>query len=525
MNSFERKKLKREQASKNNWKQKAMDRNNQLRKANLKIRDLTKSREIWKQEAMSLRREREQNSLPALSSPPLQSQELYFIMVSLCINLTINCSVSFRSIPKILAAFGKAFELLGLPFQLMIPHFTTVINWTLRVGCHLLQNAVQPIVGSWICIIDHTIQVGTKKAFVVLKVPVESLASYGSLTLKDVEVLYLKVQEKCNGVILKDLLGELFQTVGYPIQIVLDGGPDLNKAVRLLAEGMSSPIKITYDLTHLIASLLKKKYSSHELFNQITSQMAQTKNKLQQTVLSFLIPLKERSKSRFLNLPSIAKWTKHILFYLKRLSSQAQDNERLSQIMTHLSWLFDYLDFLEIFWIEIKALTDIQKLLKNRRLDELTYKEASRLLDPITDPDIRNPLFEYLQIEYEYAQNALSLLTSDIIESLFGKYKNIVKPHSFSEINRMILTLPCITEDISPELVKEAFADVRIKDLQRWIEEEISETLLSKRRKALSNEDVQKKPPAQIINFPNHNADNTHLYDGQKSVGTASALG
>ena len=134
-------------------------------------------------------------------------------------------------------------------------------------------------------------------------------------------------------------------------------------------------------------------------------------------------------------------------------------------------------------------------------------------------------MFEYLQIEYEYAQNALSLLTSDIIESLFGKYKNIVKPHSFSEINRMILTLPCITEDISPELVKEAFADVRIKDLQRWIEEEISETLLSKRRKALSNEDVQKKPPAQIINFPNHNADNTHLYDGQKSVGTASALG
>lgn len=525
MNSFERKKLKREQASKDNWKQKAMDRNDRLRKAYLKIRDMTKSREMWKEEAMSLRRERDQNSLPAIPSAPLQPQQLYFIMVSLCINLTINCSVSFRSIPKILAAFGKVFQLLGLPFQLMAPHFTTVINWTLRLGCHLLQNAVQPVVGPWICVMDHTIQVGSKKAFVVLKVPIECLTSYGALTLKDVEVLYLKVQEKCNGVILKNLLGELFQTIGYPIQIVLDGGPDLNKAVRLLAEGMSCPFKITYDLTHLIASLLKKKYSSHELFNQILSQMAQTKNKLQQTALSYLIPIKERSKSRFLNLPSIAKWTKHILAYLKRLSSQAQDNERLSQMMTHFSWLFDYLDFLESFWLEIKALTDIQKLLKNRRIDELTYKEASNILENITDPDIKNPLFEYLQIEYEYAQNALSLLTSDIIESLFGKYKTIAKPHSFSEINRMILTLPCITEDITPELIKEAFADVGIKDLQQWIEEEISETLLSKRRKALSNEDAQNKPPAQIINLLNHSPDDPHLYDGQESAGTASALG
>jgi hypothetical protein len=409
----------------------------------------------------------------------------------------------------------------------MIPHFTTVINWSLRLGCYLLNKALKPVVEPWICIIDHTIQVGTKKAFVVLKVPVQRLCSCTALVLKDVEVLYLKVQEKCNGVIVKDLLGELFQSVGHPVQIVLDGGPDLNKGVRLLAEGRPSPFKITYDLTHFIACLLKKKYSLHERFNQILSQMAKTKNQLQQTALGYLIPLKERSKSRFLNLPSVAKWTKQIVSYLERLSTQTPDNEQLPHMMAHFSWLIEYRNFLKSFWIEIKTLTDIQELLKNRGINELTYKEVSRLIDQITDLDIKTPLLQYLQIEYEYARKApfQSLITSDIIESLFGKYKNIAKPHSFSEINRIILTLPCITEDITAELIEDAFTDTRTRDLEHWIEEEISETLLSKRRKALSNKDNQDKPPAQTINFPNHNPSDSPLSHGQISAGTASALG
>jgi hypothetical protein len=37
---------------------------------------------------------------------------------------------------------------------------------------------------------DHTIQVGCKKAFVVLKVPVEYFVAHRALQLTDVEVLY-----------------------------------------------------------------------------------------------------------------------------------------------------------------------------------------------------------------------------------------------------------------------------------------------------------------------------------------------
>lgn len=48
MNSYERKALKRANESKAKWKDKALERNKRLRAAQLKIRDLEKSRQMWR---------------------------------------------------------------------------------------------------------------------------------------------------------------------------------------------------------------------------------------------------------------------------------------------------------------------------------------------------------------------------------------------------------------------------------------------------------------------------------------------
>ena len=255
--------------------------------------------------------------------------------------------------------------------------------------------------------------------------------------------------------------------------------------------------------------------------------MAQSKNKIQQTAFSYLIPIKERSKSRFLNLPSIAKWTKQIMDYLDDLSKNKQDSKQFSQVMLHFSWMFEYQDFLKDFWQEIKILVDIQKLLKNITLNELNYKRTSCLIEKIRDSALRIPLLDYLKSEFEVAKKTpyRLLLSSDVIESLFGKYKNIAKIHSLSEINRMILSLPCIPENITPELIQEAFTHTLNKDAQQWIQKEVSETLLSKRRKALGG-NKHPNTAAQIIDFlPQNNPLENFYSSGQKTVETTQALG
>ena len=55
-----------------------------------------------------------------------------------------------------------------------IPHFTSVIHWILRVGIAIF-NQVSTITEPWVAIIDCSIDIGTRKALVVLRVPLSAL--------------------------------------------------------------------------------------------------------------------------------------------------------------------------------------------------------------------------------------------------------------------------------------------------------------------------------------------------------------
>jgi hypothetical protein len=452
------------------------------------------------------------------------------LLIAICIQLTIHCAVSFRAVPKILAVFQPLLHLLGLREALPIPHFTTVIRWTLRVGAFLMNTAIKQPVGPWICLLDHTIQVGTKKALVILKVPLEALNSLGALTLKEVDVLSITVRNTWNGSAVHEVLQQLFSCVGAPLQVVVDGGPDLNKGLRLLRDSAPFHFKVTADITHLIANVLKRKYQQHATFTSLLTHLAQTKNKILQTSFAYLVPLKERAKARFLNLPAIAKWTKQIITYLKTLAPPTeQEQKEREQLNATFAWLADYHEFLTTFWQEIQVLSDIQHLIKTTGLHEISYHHACTQLHRITDPHITHPLLEYLHTEFEFATHASHpiLVTSDAIESLFGKYKYLAKPHCLSEINRMIFSLPCICEDITPELVKEAFASLTNKEVEQQYRQEISETLLSKRRKAFQSPSQERLFETQIIPFPKETARSPSSpaeYRGPKTAGSLLTL-
>ena len=531
MNCHERKTFKRKCDSLQSWKTKAMLRRHELEKAKSRIKELIESRDMWKEQC-GIAQDKLKNMSQSEKNIQVQSinePQIQYVMICLCINLVINCSVSFRSVPNILTLINDLFKKLGLHFQFKIPHFTTVINWTLRMGKHLLKSALVPCQKPWICIIDHTIQIGTKKAFVVLKILQENIQNHGALTLKNVEVLYLQVQEKSNGAIIETILENVFKVVGYTIQIVMDGGSDLNKGVNLIASKMALPFLITYDLTHFIASLLKKKYTSFQKFNELMSLIANSKNKIRQTILAHLMPNNERSKSRFLNLPSSAKWLENMLSLLNSVPEETQQQSiEEEKILEHFEWLLDESDFIENFLLEMQIISEFQTLLKNTTLNEFSYQKALKIINKMEDPDLRIPLQEHLKSAFEKAQNSSGflLLFSDIIESLFGKYKFLAKPNVFSEINRLILLLPVICEDITPELTQSAFQQTKNKEVIEFTKE-IGPSILSKRKGAFKKDQACKKQRAgKIISFlkQNEQASEQHDFNGHEMPGTALAL-
>ena len=126
----------------------------------------------------------------------------------MCIFIVLQCAVSYRSIPKILTVFNKT-----TPLTLdWIPHFTSVINWTLRIGLGILKQ-VKPVDHAWVAILDHSIDIGIKKAFVVLRVATDVLAKKGkAIDLEDCECIGLKISEKVNG---ESIASELEEIFGY----------------------------------------------------------------------------------------------------------------------------------------------------------------------------------------------------------------------------------------------------------------------------------------------------------------------
>ena len=89
------------------------------------------------------------------------------------------------------------------------------------------------------------------------------------------------------------------------------------------------------------------------------SHLAHTKQCLQQTAYAYLIPLKERAKSRFLNLPELAQWVQQIRAYLKSpLLPQATPPTASEPLADAFAWLSAYNAFLDTLISEIRVFLD-----------------------------------------------------------------------------------------------------------------------------------------------------------------------
>jgi len=84
----------------------------------------------------------------------------------------------------------------------------------------------------------------------------------------------------------------------------------------------------------------------------------------------------------------------------------------------------------------------------------------------------------------------IRLGTSDVIESIFGKYKQHTANSPLKEVGKMILTIPIFVTKITGDLVKRAMESVSTIDVKKWADQIFGPSALSKRREAfmLKNE-------------------------------------
>ncbi len=401
---------------------------------------------------------------------------------TLCILLTISTVVSYRSIPRILELFK-----LKTPLELnWIPNFTSVINWTLRLGLGLLKQ-VKPITKPWIAIIDHSIDIGTKKVLVVLRVTVEALSKRNSaIQLQDCECIGMTVSEKVTGETIFPELEKIFTQAGKPVAIIKDTDATLNKGVRLCSEKLEKSIPIIDDISHTMANALKAQFEKTATYKHFTALVSYGAKCLRQTDLAFITPPKLRSKGRFQSISKLGEWGTKMLDVFA-VKGRAPKGSILERIRNTFPGLIKSRGFIEYFALTTKIVSDVMKILKNKGLYKSTYKQCHDLSKKLPkNSKVKKRLQEWLKQSIEVQkQLGISLpliVSSDIIESLFGKFKYTIERSPQSDMNRTVLLIPTLCGNLNSEIITQALNQASCRDIEIWEKDNIPYTVRKKRQ-------------------------------------------
>lgn len=346
-----------------NWREKALERKQEIRGLEIKIRDLSESRENWKKRAVfsratnktaksrrkySRKKEEIRNEKTNLEvdaeSEELNAQGHHYSIKTIqkSLDLMINCGISFRGIEKVFDLFRD------LDSQ-KTPSFSSIRKWLGRIGIYELTREKERR-DDWIFIVDFTLELGKQKALVILGIPqdnfVEIVANNKKgLSHEDVEVLAIEIMNSTRGELIEKALDRVSEKVGTPIQIVADNSSDLARGIKLYSQKHPSLI-YTHDVTHGMALLLKYQLDSDDRYQSFIQKCTVCRQRLQQTELYFLAPPAQRSQCRYFNIERLTDWGINLLNSstetLIKLLPNVDYSIILPKIKDKLGWLADF---------------------------------------------------------------------------------------------------------------------------------------------------------------------------------------
>lgn len=398
----------------------------------------------------------------------------------LFISLVLSSCAGLRGAERTLMLVSKFFKL-----NYKTPSWYSGRSWLLRLGYYKLTRK-KAISDDWIWIVDHSVQWGKEKCFVILGIRQSKLpASETIVGHEDVEPLALFPITQSNGEVVYQQLKDTISKTGVPKQIISDHGTDVKSGIERFCQEYPSTI-FTYDITHKAATILKKELNTDERWNQFTALATSTRKKVQQTPLAAIAPPNQRSKARYMNVDTLINWGIEKLLLLDTPDHVACLECSQEYLVEKLGWLSDFRDDLHEWRDFIHIIKETESFVKSQGiyqdcvadLIELeTYKAATTRAKRIKS-DLQ---FFLYQESLKADENDRLLGSSEVIESVFGKTKSLERDQAKNGFTVFILSLAAIVSKTSSDIVHEALETVKTKSIHVWFRDAIGKSVQSRR--------------------------------------------
>lgn len=239
-----------------------------------------------------------------------------------------------------------------------------------------------------------------------------------------------------------------------------------------------------------MANLLKKELFDSPTFSKFLADCHQCKLELQQTELTFAAPPSQKSQCRYFNLERLINWATRILGSNVSSFSQILPHlppERLLQrLQTKFGWLSPYGFSLWVWRYLLLMTRTLEKQVKINGLNSQSISLYNKSLTHLKVPDFftffQEKILAYLQQQISLAADHTLLATSDLVESLFGRYKYFSQRCPLFELRSLLLTIPLSTIDFNSQFVNDALTTVHCSDLSPWVNDTFGQSMLSKRK-------------------------------------------
>lgn len=418
-----------------------------------------------------------ESASPARGSTPLA-------IIEVCQRLVVQAGVAMRAVPRVFAILYHK-----LDATTVIPAASSVRWWLQRLGLYALREPL-PKAGDWVFLIDHSVQIGTLKVCVILGIRLGDVPyPQRALRHEDMQVIAVIPVEQSTGEIVDAQLEQVALRTGIPRQIVSDGGSDVKKGAAIFAR-RHSETAVTYDAAHHGAIVLKRRFEGDPQWSEYIGRLSQVKSHLRQTSDAFLASPSLRPKARYMNLESLLKWSRRILHLLDRDASGGPASERAE---LRYGWLRDYRASIENWSCWEATVRASVSYVRTRGLsvdsESGLRQHLSELPSELSDEVLATELETFVRESSAAAGPDECLVGStEVLESLFGKWKMLERQESQSGITGLVLSLGALLGAWPASRIQAALEATPVKHVVRWCHENLPPSVQSQRRITLSGQ-------------------------------------
>ena len=411
--------------------------------------------------------------------PPLARHGYGVKMMSLCVNVARR--VGLRAAEAVLKI---VFDWLGIAAS--VPSWTAIRTWMQRLGVAALEEPAEPA-DDWVWLADHSNQIGPEKVLVVLGVRASQLPPPGTpLRHEDLQVLAVKPGTTWKTQDVADVYESLAAKHGAPRAVLCDGAAELRDAAEVLRKSRPDTI-VLGDFKHRAANVLKSVVGGDPRFAELQTHLGQTRSAIQQTELAHLVPPGVRSKARFMNIATTLRWATTMLWLLDTPDAKGRAAITAERLEDKLGWLRPFVADIAR-WSACQQVVSTGLTFINEQ--GLSRGAADRFRELVTDScaahaasrDVAERLTTFLRDAESLLTDGERLpLSTEILESSFGLYKQLERQHSKSGFTSLIATFGSLLRPATPTTIRAAFDRVKVKDIHQWLQTNLPKTLTAKR--------------------------------------------